>query len=83
MIFGVCGELWWIFGFIGIVLGLYWHLRGFSASILVRMTWIDCGEFVAECGHKMVVRSRRVWLRLDPGIPQRREGWGTRALVAV
>jgi hypothetical protein len=34
-------------GFIGIVLGLYWHLPGFSESLFVGKTWIDCGEL---CG---------------------------------
>jgi hypothetical protein len=47
VIFGVCGVLWWIFGFVGIVLWFVWHLPGFAESIFVRKTWIDCGEL---CG---------------------------------
>lgn len=42
-----CGSLWWIFGFVRVVIGLYWHLPGFAESILVRKTWRDRGEL---CG---------------------------------
>jgi hypothetical protein len=40
--FGVCGELWWIFGFGGIVVRLRWHLpaifrNGFCEQNVVRL----------------------------------------------
>jgi hypothetical protein len=53
-----CGALWLIFGFVGIVARLYWHLPGFAERIFVRKTWIDCGELCGGCGHRDGGRSR-------------------------
>jgi hypothetical protein len=39
-----CGALWLIFGFVGIVLRLYWHLPGLAVPLFARKTWTDCGE---------------------------------------
>jgi hypothetical protein len=50
-----CGDLWWIPGFVGIVVGLQWYLPRFAERIFVRKMWRNCGEWVAECGDKMVL----------------------------
>jgi hypothetical protein len=51
--FGVCGELWWIFGFtwdlFPSIIGIY--LR-FQERFFVDKTWRDCGELCGECGQK-------------------------------
>jgi hypothetical protein len=47
-----CGALWWIFGSVGIVIRLYWHLPRLAKPFFVRKTWIDCGELCGWCGHE-------------------------------
>jgi hypothetical protein len=50
-IFWLYGDLWLIFGFCGLIVGLHRFFPGHGMDFLQVKSWTDCGVLRGECGH--------------------------------